>query len=117
MYSVYSLQFPIFHAKLTMIGLWSTLYFASEMVKSVDLAKRRALTFDLHLLRTLMSLNWILILYSIYMIKGVSAKKIFILDNGASEAFTCIVTYVNPEISLAVTRGVTDMYLRLRFGQ
>ena len=78
MHSVYSLQFPILHAKLMTIGLWSLIFFSAEFVDSAYLAKKSALIFDSSLLRCLMPLNWLILLYSIYMVKAVSVAKKFI---------------------------------------
>ena len=70
--SVYQLQFPIFHAKLLMIALWSIYYILLVWSLSLSLFIKR-----LRKLRTvtiLAPLNLIALFYTFFMLKGVSIK-------------------------------------------
>jgi len=68
--SVYQLQFPIFHAKLLMIALWTIFYIILVWILNISLLpkslrKVRSVTF-------LVPLNLIALIYTFFMLKGVS---------------------------------------------
>jgi len=72
--SVYQLQFPIFHAKLLMIALWTIFYIILVWILNISLLpkslrKVRSVTF-------LVPLNLIALIYTFFMLKGVSINLI-----------------------------------------
>ena len=69
-YSIYQYQFPIFHAKLIMIESWIMYYYFTAggnlgVIKLTDRINCYLLLFDM-----------VFLLYSVFMIKGVSDKII-----------------------------------------
>ena len=71
MYLVYQLQFPIFHAKLMVIGLWLLIY-AGNVWSEIITRKTVSQKYYVYLV----PFDIILLFYSFFMLKGVSIKII-----------------------------------------
>ena len=74
MYSVYQLQFPLIHAKLSMVGLWIVLYLIHILAFDITLWRegRGYLANQLSFAHYVVPLNLFYISYTVFMIKGVS---------------------------------------------
>ena len=72
--SVYQLQFPIFHAKLLMIALWAFFYIVLVWVLGVKALPKRLR--NLRPVTYLVPLNFITLIYTFFMLKGVSINLI-----------------------------------------
>ena len=76
MYSIYSLQFPIFHAKTMIIGLWITLHASSVWgLGIVSLGRGEGLVRKDYV-NYAVPLDYLILIYPIFMLKGVSIKSI-----------------------------------------
>ena len=76
MCSIYQMQFSILHAKLMIIGLWTTLY-TTLAWGSVSSGKGEELVKQIYIYA--IPLNYLILLYSIFMLKGVSIKNIYLI--------------------------------------
>lgn len=76
MYLTYELQFPIFHAKLMIIGLWLVLYASLIWGKNLILLKEGVSSkFGKVYDNYAVPLDFFILFYAFFMLKGVSIKK------------------------------------------
>ena len=76
MYMVYQYQFPIFHAKLMVIGLWIVLFMSLTWGAVLTKATKSILKRDY--INYMIPLDLILLYYAFFMLKGVSIKIFYL---------------------------------------
>jgi hypothetical protein len=72
--AIYQIQFPIFHAKIMIIGLYTFFYIYAIWIVGIierNLGGIRIISF-------IVPLNFIVLYYAYFMLKGVSIKMIYL---------------------------------------
>ncbi len=76
MYSTYQLQLPIFHAICMILPMNISFHISTSWQTDILFIKNGLISFNQYFVYYLLPFNFFFLLYSIYMIKGVSKKKI-----------------------------------------
>ena len=76
MYMVYQYQFPIFHAKLMVVGLWIVLFMSLTWGAVLTREIKNILKQDY--INYMIPLDLILLYYAFFMLKGVSIKIFYL---------------------------------------
>jgi hypothetical protein len=80
--AIYNIQFPILHVKLMVICFWVTLYTISIWGLGVITLRPGEKLVSENYRSYLVPLNYLILPYTVFMLKGVSIKNIYSLNNG-----------------------------------